>query len=101
MIFMKVIQEIGTLNALSSSILKKFHRAPSILLILLMLISMFPGMITGSSTASVLTAGSIVAPILMLIGIPVVETATIIAIGGLCGMIAPPVNVPAMIMAEE
>ena len=98
MIFMKVVQEIGTLNALSTSILKKFHKTPALLLILLMLISMFPGMITGSSTASVLTAGSIVAPILMLIGIPVVETATIIAIGGICGMIAPPVNVPAMII---
>jgi TRAP-type C4-dicarboxylate transport system permease large subunit len=98
MVFMKIIQEIGTLNALSSSILQKFHKSPSILLILLMFISMFPGMITGSSTASVLTAGSIVAPILMLIGIPVVESATIIAIGGLCGMIAPPVNVPAMII---
>ena len=63
-----------------------------------MFISMFPGMITGSSTASVLTAGSIVAPILLLIGIPIVETATIIALGGLCGMIAPPVNIPAMII---
>lgn len=98
MVFMKVVQEIGTLNALSASMLKKFHKTPAILLIILMFISMFPGMITGSSTASVLTAGSIVAPILMLIGIPITETATIIAIGGLCGMIAPPVNVPAMII---
>ena len=92
MIFMKTIQEIGTLNALSASILKKFHS------IFLMIVSMFPGMITGSSTAAVLTAGSIVAPILMLVGIPIVETATIIAIGGILGMIAPPVNVPAMII---
>ena len=98
MVFMKVVQEIGTLNALSASMLKKFHKTPAILLIILMFISMFPGMITGSSTASVLTAGSIVAPILMLIGIPIAEAATIIAIGGLCGMIAPPVNVPAMII---
>lgn len=98
MIFMKVIQEIGTLNALSASIIRKFHKTPWLLLILLMFISMFPGMITGSSTASVLTAGSIVAPILMIIGIPMVETATIIALGGILGMIAPPVNVPAMII---
>jgi TRAP-type C4-dicarboxylate transport system permease large subunit len=55
-------------------------------------------MITGSSTAAVLTAGSIVAPILMLMGIPMTETASIIAMGGLLGMIAPPVNVPAMII---
>ena len=98
MIFMKVIQEIGTLNALSATIIKKFYKIPWLLLIFLMFVSMFPGMITGSSTASVLTAGSIVAPILLLIGIPVTETATIIALGGLCGMIAPPVNIPAMII---
>lgn len=98
MLFMKVIQEIGTLNALSATIIKKFYKIPSLLLVLLMFISMFPGMITGSSTASVLTAGSIVAPILLLIGIPMVETATIIALGGLLGMIAPPVNIPAMII---
>lgn len=98
MIFMKTIQEIGTLNALSSSIIRKFHKIPWLMLIFLMFVAMFPGMVTGSSTASVLTAGSIVAPILILIGIPVVETATIIALGGILGMIAPPVNIPAMII---
>lgn len=98
MIFMKIIQEIGALNSLTSLILRKFHKTPVVLLILLMFISMFPGMITGSSTASVLTAGSIVAPIFMILGIPALDTAAIIAIGGLCGMIAPPVNVPAMII---
>ncbi len=98
MIFMKVIQEIGTLNALSGAIIEKFHKQPAILLMLLMLIAMFPGMITGSSTASVLTAGSIVAPILITMGIPVVDSAAIIAMAGLFGMIAPPVNIPAMII---
>lgn len=98
MIFMKVIQGIGTLDALSSVIISRYHKKPAMLLIFLMLIIMFPGMITGSSTASVLTAGSIVAPILLLMGIPMVETASIIAMGGLLGMIAPPVNIPAMII---
>lgn len=98
MIFMKVIQGIGTLDALSSVIIRRYHKKPAFLLIFLMLIIMFPGMITGSSTASVLTAGSIVAPILLLMGIPIIETASIIAMGGLLGMIAPPVNIPAMII---
>lgn len=98
MIFMKVIQGIGTLDALSSVIIRKYHKKPAFLLVFLMLIIMFPGMITGSSTASVLTAGSIVAPILLLMGIPMIETASIIAMGGLLGMIAPPVNIPAMII---
>ena len=95
MIFMKVIQESGALDALSSLIIKKFHKTPSLLVCLIMLVIMFPGMITGSSTAAVLSAGSIMAPVLMLIGIPQLETACILAMGGILGMIAPPVNIPA------
>ncbi len=98
MIFMKVVEKSGALDALSSLIIEKFHKVPALLLILIMLVIMFPGMITGSSTASVLSAGSIMAPILMLMGIPRVRTASIIAMGGLLGMIAPPTNIPAMII---
>lgn len=98
MIFMKVVQESGALDALASLIIEKFHKVPALLLILIMLVIMFPGMITGSSTAAVLSAGSIMAPVLMMMGIPMLETASIIAMGGLLGMIAPPVNIPAMII---
>ena len=80
MIFMKVIEGSGALDALSSLIIEKFHRFPAVLLVLIMLIIMFPGMITGSSTAAVLSAGSI------------------IAMGALLGMIAPPVNTAALII---
>lgn len=98
MIFMRVIQKSGALDALSTLIIDKFHRHPALVLCMVMLIIMFPGMITGSSTASVLSAGSIMAPVLMLMGVPILETACIIAMGGLLGMIAPPVNIPAMII---
>lgn len=98
MIFMKVIEESGTLSSISSLIVEKFHKRPALLLILCMLIIMFPGMITGSSTASVLSAGSIMGPVLVLMGVPVLETASIIAMGAIYGMIAPPVNIPAMII---
>lgn len=98
MIFMKVVEKSGALDALSSLIIEKFHKVPALLLILIMLVIMFPGMITGSSTASVLSAGSIMAPILLLMGIPKTKTGAIIAMGGLLGMIAPPTNIPAMII---
>lgn len=98
MVFMKVIEKSGALDALSSLIIEKFRKVPALLLILIMLVIMFPGMITGSSTASVLSAGSIMAPILLLMGIPRVNTGAIIAMGGLLGMIAPPTNIPAMII---
>lgn len=98
MIFMKVIQESGALDAIASLIIQRFHKVPALMLIFIMIIIMFPGMITGSSTASVLSAGSIMAPVLMLMGVPVLETACILAMGGVLGMIAPPTNIPAMII---
>ena len=98
MVFMKVVEKSGTLDALSTVIIRKFHKHPAILLILIMFVIMFPGMITGSSTAAVLSAGSIMAPVLLIMGLDAVTAAALIAMGGLLGMIAPPVNLPAMII---
>ena len=70
MLFMTAVQESGAMEALSSSIVRRFYRYPAIMLILLMVLVMFPGMITGSSTAAVLSAGALVAPVLLLVGIP-------------------------------
>lgn len=99
MIFMTVIQESGALEALNAVIVTRFHKVPAVMLVLLMLIIMFPGMITGSSTAAVLSAGAIVAPILLMMGIPAAQTGAILAIGSIMGMAAPPVNIPAMLIA--
>jgi len=63
-----------------------------------MVIVMFPGMITGSSTAAVLSTGALVAPVLIKLGLSKVKTAALIAMGGILGMIAPPVNILVMIM---
>ena len=38
------------------------------------------------------------APVLMMMGVPALETASILAMGGILGMIAPPTNLPAMII---
>lgn len=99
MIFMTVIQQSGTMSALNAVIVTKFYKVPAIMLILLMLIVMFPAAVTGSSTAAVLTAGSIVVPILGTIGVPKKKIGAIIAIGAVLGMAAPPVNIPALLIA--
>jgi len=98
MIFMRFVQESGGLDAMTFVIIKRFRNFPVILLPLLMLIAMFPGMITGSSSASVLTAGAIVAPVLITLGVPMYKAGAFIAMAGVLGMIAPPVNIPAMII---
>ncbi|MCX7024370.1 MAG: TRAP transporter large permease subunit [Spirochaetes bacterium] len=98
MVFMRAVQESGALDALNVVIIKRFRTMPAVLLPLLMLVAMFPGMITGSSSASVLTAGAVVAPVLMILGLPSESAGAFIAMAGILGMIAPPVNIPAMII---
>ena len=61
---------------------------------------MFPGMITGQSTATVLTTGAIAAPVLGACGIPRPKVAAIIAMSAIYGMIAPPISLPTMIMGS-
>ena len=98
MIFMKVVQKTGLLDALSAWVIRKFRHAPAILSIGIMLIIMLPGMITGSSTAAVLTTGALVSPVLMTLGLSKVKAAAVVSMGALLGMIAPPVSIPAMII---
>lgn len=98
MAFMRAVQESGALEALNLVIVRRFHKVPALLLPLLMLVTMFPGMITGSSSAAVLTAGAVVGPALVILGMPVETAGAFIAMGGILGMIAPPVNIPAMII---
>ena len=100
MIYMKVLQHTGVMDTLGRQVTEAFYRKPSLLLMVLMLLILFPGAITGSSTACVFTTGALVAPVMMNLGIPRVQTAAIIAIGSLLGMIAPPVCLPAMIIGE-
>lgn len=98
MIFMKSVQKTGLLESLAAWVIRTFRTKPLLLSLGLMVIIMVPGMITGSSTAAVLTTGALVAPVLIKLGVPAVKTAATIAMGAIYGMIAPPVNVPAMII---
>lgn len=98
MIFMKVLQDSGTLDTITSILLRAFYKRKVSLLLTVMFIVMFPGMITGSSTTAVLSTGALVAPVLMKLGLHRVKTAALIAMGGILGMIAPPVNILVMIM---
>lgn len=98
-VFMDVLRESGALNLLVRDITKRFHRRPFILLLLIMIVVMFPGAVTGSGTVAVLATGGIVGPVLVGMGIPILNVAVLVAIAGVLSLIAPPVNVYAMIMA--
>jgi TRAP-type C4-dicarboxylate transport system permease large subunit len=98
MIFMKVIEANLLLDSLTHDLVVKFGKSPVALLSVMTLIIMFPGAITGSCTASVLTTGALLAPIFLQMNMPRHIAGAIIAMAAVYGMIAPPVNIIVMII---
>ncbi|PIE02649.1 MAG: C4-dicarboxylate ABC transporter permease [Acidobacteria bacterium] len=97
-IFMFIIEENGLMKTLARWMIITFHRRPVLLLAAITVIIMFPGMLTGSSTAAVLTTGALMSPVLLHLGVPRAKTGAVIAMAALFGMAAPPVNIPALII---
>jgi TRAP-type C4-dicarboxylate transport system permease large subunit len=100
MIFMQGLQESGALKYLTLKILDKLYNKPILLLLSLMLVLMFPGMITGSSLAAIVSSGVLLAPIMIKLGIPKVKVGAMIAFCATLGMVAPPINVPVMVICD-
>ena len=98
MIFMKIIEKNGLLSTLTRDLIMKFGGSPVMLLTVMTIIIMFPGMITGSCTASVLGTGVLIAPVLLQTGMPRHIVGAIITMAAVYGMIAPPVNILVMII---
>jgi TRAP-type C4-dicarboxylate transport system permease large subunit len=97
-VFMHAIERSGLLGTLAHWLLKLFQRSPLLLLCVITLLIMFPAMVTGSSTAAVLTTGAMMSPVLRHLGIPAPKAGAIIALAALYGMVAPPVSIPALII---
>ena len=98
MFFMRAMCDGGSLGTLVGLVERRLGRSPILMLPVLMLIVMFPGMITGSSTASVLATGTLVGSVLLALGLSAERAGAIIAMGGVLGMVAPPINLPAMLI---
>ncbi|MCL2102560.1 MAG: TRAP transporter large permease subunit [Syntrophorhabdaceae bacterium] len=101
MVMVNIFKENGMLGVLTQTLIRHFYKYPSVLLSFLVLIIMFPGMVTGSAPAVVLTTGVMIAPILMKMGIPRISVAAILAMASIAGQQAPPVNVPIMIICTS
>ena len=101
MIFMKVVSEIGTLDACGGTIIRRFHRRPVVMLLLLGLLMLIPGMLTGTAAVSIIGVGAVILPVLTAMGMPHSETGALLAVCGTLAMAAPPVNIPAMMIASS
>ncbi|MGB5487780.1 MAG: TRAP transporter large permease subunit [Lysobacterales bacterium] len=98
MIFMKTVQHIGLMESAAAWMIRRFRTLPFRLTMGMTGLLMLPGMITGSSSAAVLTSGAIVTPALLKLGVSPVKAAAAIAMAAIYGMTAPPINIPAMII---
>jgi CitMHS family citrate-Mg2+:H+ or citrate-Ca2+:H+ symporter len=98
-IFMNILKESGAIFSIVRSMVVKFYKHRLILLILLMLVLLLPGALTGAGSVSVLISGGIVAMVLGYMGISLINVSAIVFIGAALSITAPPVNIYAMIIS--
>jgi gluconate:H+ symporter, GntP family len=98
-LFVEIQKESGALDALVRILIIRFHRYPRFLLVILMFLIIIPGALTGPGASGVIALGGVVAPVLLHMGMPLTQAVAFITLGGVLGDIAPPINIPAMIIS--
>jgi len=99
-VFIYVQRMSGGLDAIVRDVILHFHARPRLLAVLLMFIIMLPPAFTGPGADGIFAFGAMVSSILLRMGVPLVKITAFIALGGTFGVFAPPVNIPAMIIAS-
>lgn len=100
MMFLTCMKQAGNLDCIAYDILTKFRTKPILMFCLITLLLFFPGMVTGVGTAAVLSTGMVSIVILRVCGIPNIKIAAILTMVTSIGAAAPPVNLPAIIIAS-
>lgn len=98
-LFMNILKASGGVAFAVRSILKRFHKNRTLLLILMTILLLVPGALTGAGSVTVLITGGMVAVVLHYMGISRVKTAAIVFIISGLSAAAPPVSLWAMITA--
>jgi len=98
-LFMNILKESGGVAFIVRGILKTFHKNRALLLILLTILLLVPGALTGAGSVTVLITGGMVAIVLHYMGISKQKTAAIVFIIAGLSAAAPPVSLWAMMTA--
>lgn len=98
-LFMNILKESGGIAFVVRGILTRFHNNRALLLMLLTLMLLLPGALTGAGSVTVLITGGMVAIVLNYMGIPLNRTAAIVFIIAGLSAAAPPVSLWAMMTA--
>jgi CitMHS family citrate-Mg2+:H+ or citrate-Ca2+:H+ symporter len=97
-IFMAIVSESGGVNYVVRATIRAFHNKRLAALLILMIIILIPGALTGAGSISLLVVGAPVAMALRLLGISPRRVAAILFIIAGLSAAAPPVNIWAMIL---
>ena len=97
--FMNLLKEAGGVAFIIRSIITTFHKQRFICLLLLTLVLLVPGALTGSGAVTVLIMGTLVGSVLTFMGISETRTAAIIFLCAAMSAAAPPINLWAMMAA--
>jgi CitMHS family citrate-Mg2+:H+ or citrate-Ca2+:H+ symporter len=98
-IFMAILSESGGIDYVVRGTLKTLAGVKVIALLVLMVIVLIPGALTGAGSVSLLVVGAPVAMALLYLGIPRRRVAAILFIVAGLSAAAPPVNIWAMILS--
>jgi hypothetical protein len=98
-LFMNILKESGGVAFVVRGILRKFFRKKSVLFVLITLLLLLPGALTGAGSVTVLITGGMIAIVLGYMGISKPKAAAIIFILAGLSAAAPPVSLWAMLTA--
>ncbi|MFC1659857.1 C4-dicarboxylate ABC transporter [Gemmatimonadota bacterium] len=98
-LFMNILKESGGVAFAVRGILIRFHWSRTILVILLTILLLLPGALTGAGSVTVLITGGMVAVVLETMGVSRVRTVAIVFIIAGLSAAAPPVSLWAMMTA--
>lgn len=98
-LFMNLLKESGGIAFVVRSILRRFHRRRNLLFVLLAVLLLVPGALTGAGSVTVLVMGGMAATVLGTMDIPKPKVAAIIFVIAGLSAAAPPVSLWAMLTA--
>jgi CitMHS family citrate-Mg2+:H+ or citrate-Ca2+:H+ symporter len=100
-IFINIYSETGAMNALVRWLVKQFYDRKWLMLVLLGILMIIPGALTGAGSVSIFVVGSLVASVMNYMGFTKKRVAAFIYLFAMLAAVAPPINLWAMLMAAQ
>lgn len=98
--FGQAMRATGAADAVARGLERLVGPRPRVLLTLAAVLVFLPGVFVGIAGVAVLATGVFAVPLLRRLGLPDPQAAAFIALEATFGMVAPPVNLPAMLIAD-